>query len=219
MSTHVFETMRSVNAAIPLWEHHLTRLMRSGIKNLPRYEDVRKQLPPEPSRIRLSVSEEAWRVESEPLGDAWDALKIGIWPKPFHNPAPTMKTEDRSPYAEAWANRPNGCDDMLLLTETHHIAETTRLNLFWMVGDVLHTPDDSCTPLSGVARNLVKCWSPWPIESGRYPLDDLLRASFVFGTNAVRGIVWIRSVGDRVWPTPNTFFRQFQLDFERKAYG
>jgi branched-subunit amino acid aminotransferase/4-amino-4-deoxychorismate lyase len=219
MSTRVFETMRAVNGAIPLWEHHLTRLMRSGIKHLPQYEDVQKQLPSEPSRIRLSVSEEAWRVESEPLGDTWDGLSIGIWPKPFHNPAHTLKTEDRAPYAEAWSNRPNGCDDMLLLTEDQSIAETTRLNLFWMVGDVLHTPDDTCTPLSGVARNLVRLWSPWPIEFGRYPLDDLLHASFVFGTNAVRGVVWIRSVGERVWSAPTSHFRQFQREFERKAYG
>lgn len=219
MSAAVFETMRAVNGSIPLWEHHLTRLMRSGIRQIPTYEDVRRHLPPEPSRIRLSVSDEAWHVESEPLGDAWDALTIGIWPKAFHNPVHTMKTQDRTPYAEAWSNRPNGCDDMLLLTEDRFIAESTRLNLFWMVGDVLHTPDDSCTPLSGVARNLVKLWSPWPIESGRYPLDHLLHASIVFGTNAVRGVVWICSVGDRVWPAPNTFFRQFQHEFERKAYG
>lgn len=158
-------------------------------------------------------------MDSEPLGHTWDALTIGIWPKPFHNPAHTMKTEDRAPYAEAWSNRPKGCDDMLLLTEDRFIAETTRLNLFWMVGDGIHTPDDSCTPLCGVARKLVNHWSPWPIESGRYPLDDLLHASLVFGTNAVRGIVWIRSVGERVWPAPPTFFRQFQHEFERKAYG
>jgi branched-subunit amino acid aminotransferase/4-amino-4-deoxychorismate lyase len=219
MSIPVFETMRAVNGSIPLWEHHLTRLMRSGIRILPTYEDVLKQLPAEPSRIRLSVSEKAWHVESEPLGQPWDALTIGIWPKPFHNPAPSTKNEDRSPYSEAWSNRTNGCDDMLLLTDDQSIAETTRLNLFWMVGDVLHTPDDSCTPLSGVARNLVKLWSPWPIEAGRYPLDDLLHASLVFGTNAVRGVVWIRSVGEQVWPAPSEPFRLFQLEFERKAYG
>lgn len=218
MSAAVFETMRSMHGDIPLWEHHLARLMRSDIRPLPTYDDIRSRLPERASRVRLHVTSEGWDLDIQPLGDPWNALRIGIWPEPFLNPDPWIKNADRSPYQAAWEQRPDGCDDMLLLTPEGFVSETTRMNVFWLRDDVLHTSDAACTPLSGVARNLVFQWSPWPVSEGRYPLEHLLGASFVFGTNAVRGVVWFRQVGDAVWPDEPELLARFKARFEQNAF-
>ncbi len=219
MNQAVFETMRSVNGTIPLWDFHHARLLRSSLETVPDYVDIASKLPGGLCRIRLSVDDAGWKLVSEPLGEPWDALRIGIWPEPFFNPSPSTKNSDRSPYEAAWMNRDAGCDDMLLLTEDGSVAETTRLNVFWMKDDTLFTADATCTPLSGVAKVLVSQWSPWPVSEGRYPLAHLQQASFVFGSNAVRGIVWFRQVGDKIWAKKPDLLSKFQDNFETRAYG
>jgi branched-subunit amino acid aminotransferase/4-amino-4-deoxychorismate lyase len=218
MSAGVFETMRSMHGDIPLWEHHLARLMRSDIRPLPTYDDIRSRLPERPSRVRLHVTSEGWDLDIQPLGEPWNALTIGIWPEPFLNPDPWVKNADRSPYQAAWDQRPEGCDDMLLLTAEGYVSETTRMNVFWLRDDVLHTSDEHCTPLAGVARSLVKQWSLWPVAEGRYPLDHLSGAEFVFGTNAVRGVVWFQQVGETRWATEPELMARFRALFEENAF-
>lgn len=218
MTSGVIETMRSMHGQIPLWEHHLTRLLRSGITPLPGYDDIQSQLPERASRVRLHVTPEGWDLDITPLGDPWNALTIGIWPEPFVNPTPTVKSADRSPYQAAWDHRSPGCDDMLLLTAEGFVSETTRMNVFWMREDTLFTADSTCTPLSGIARCLVKQWSPWPVTEGRYPLEHLHGATFVFGTNAVRGVVWFQQVGDRRWNSEPELLARFRAQFEQNAY-
>lgn len=218
MTSGVIETMRSMHGHIPLWEHHLARLLRSGINPLPSYEDIRSRLPERASRVRLHVTSAGWDVEIEPLGDPWHGLRIGIWPEPFLNPTPSIKNADRTPYQSAWDHLEEGCDDMLLLTEEGFVSETTRMNVFWMREDALHTADSHCTPLNGIARCLVKQWSPWPVLEGRYPLEHLLGASFVFGTNAVRGLVWFKQVGKKRWTSEPELLARFRAQFEQNAY-
>jgi branched-subunit amino acid aminotransferase/4-amino-4-deoxychorismate lyase len=218
MNSGVIETMRSMHGHIPLWEHHLARLLRSGIAQLPNYEDIRSRLPERASRVRLHVTSTGWDVEIDPLGDPWHGLRIGIWPEPFFNPTPAIKSADRTPYQSAWDHREEGCDDMLLLTEEGFVSETTRMNVFWMRDDALHTADSHCTPLAGITRCLVKQWSPWPVLEGRYPLDHLLGASYVFGTNAVRGVVWFKQVGKKRWTTEPELLARFRAQFEQNAY-
>jgi branched-subunit amino acid aminotransferase/4-amino-4-deoxychorismate lyase len=218
MTSGVIETMRSMHGHIPLWEHHQARLLRSGIAQRPSYEDIRSRLPERASRVRLHVTSAGWKVEIEPLGDPWYGLRIGIWPEPFLNPTPSIKSADRSPYQSAWTHREEGCDDMLLLTEEGFVSETTRMNVFWMSEDTLFTADSHCTPLAGIARSLVKQWSPWPVLEGRYPLNHLMDASFVFGTNAVRGVVWFKQVGRKRWTSEPEPLARFHALFEQNAY-
>jgi branched-subunit amino acid aminotransferase/4-amino-4-deoxychorismate lyase len=218
MNQGVIETMRSMHGHIPLWEHHLSRLMRSGITPLPRYDEIRAQLPERASRVRLHLTSTGWNLDIEPLGDPWNALTIGIWPEPFFNPNPSTKNADRTPYQAAWDQRTEGCDDMLLLTADGFVSETTRMNLFWMRDDALRTADSSCTPLAGIAKCLVKQWSPWPVIEGKYPLEHLVGASFVFGTNAVRGVVWIQQVGQKRWKAEPDLLARFRAQFEQNAY-
>jgi len=218
MNSGVIETMRSMHGHIPLWEHHLARLLRSGIAQLPSYEDIRSRLPERASRVRLHVTSTGWDLEIDPLGDPWHGLRIGIWPEPFLNPTPAIKSADRTPYQSAWDHREEGCDDMLLLTAEGFVSETTRMNVFWMREDALHTADSHCTPLAGIARCLVKQWSPWPVLEGRYPLDHLLGASYVFGTNAVRGVVWFKQVGKKRWTSEPELLARFRAQFEQNAY-
>ena len=218
MNQGVIETMRSMHGHIPLWEHHLSRLMRSGITPLPRYDEIRAKLPERASRVRLHLTSTGWTLDIEPLGDPWNALTIGIWPEPFLNPNPSTKNADRTPYQAAWDQRHEGCDDMLLLTAEGFVSETTRMNVFWMRDDALHTADKHCTPLAGIAKCLVKQWSPWPVIEGRYPLDHLLGASFVFGTNAVRGVVWFKQVGKKRWASEPQILARFRAQFEQNAY-
>lgn len=218
MNQGVIETMRSMHGHIPLWEHHLSRLMRSGIAPLPRYDEIRAKLPERASRVRLHLTSNGWTLDIEPLGEPWNALTIGIWPEPFLNPHPATKNADRTPYQAAWENRDQGCDDMLLLTADGFVAETTRMNVFWMRDDTLFTADSSCTPLAGIAKNLVTLWSPWPVTEGRYSLDHLLGSNFVFGTNAVRGVAWFQQIGHKRWESEPELLTRFRSLFEQNAY-
>lgn len=177
------------------------------------------RLPSEPSRVRLEIRDGEWEMQIEPLGPPWQGLSLDIWPHPFENPAPHIKDACRTQYRAAWEALTPGYDDMLLITGERHIAETTRMNLFWLTGGRLRTPDDRCMPLRGIARELVCRWSPWPVETGFFTLADIGSADVVFGTNAVRGVVWIRRIGNREWTDPSADFMAFRQDFERKAYG
>jgi hypothetical protein len=56
------------------------------------------------------------------------------------------------------------------------------------------------------------------VLEGRYPLDHLMGASYVFGTNAVRGVVWFKQVGKKRWTSEPELLARFRAQFEQNAY-
>lgn len=219
MSRPAIETMRAVDRRIPMWPWHAERLRRAGWRTIPDASDLAEVLPGGRLRVRLEMDEAGWRLTHEPLGLPWHGLVLDDAIRVYHNPAPEGKWRDRSDYEAAFASRAPGTDDAILTTADGFLSETTRMSLFWMREGILHTPDNTCAPLQGVARARVTDWSPWPVRPGRYRMDDLLAADCVFGSNAVRGVVWVRKIGTRLWEAPDTGFMVFQVEYERRAYG
>jgi branched-subunit amino acid aminotransferase/4-amino-4-deoxychorismate lyase len=219
MSRPAIETMRAIDRRIPLWPWHAERLRRAGWIHIPDPSDLAEVLPDGRIRVRLEVDDAGWRVTHEPLGPPWHGLVLDDAVRTYHNPAPEGKWRDRSEYESAFSSRTEGTDDAILTTAAGTVSETTRMSLFWLRDGILHTPDDTCAPLQGVARSRVCQWSPWPVRLGRFTMADLCAADCAFGANAVRGVVWIRRIGAFGWEEPTTDFIAFQLDYERRAYG
>lgn len=219
MNRAAIETVRAIDRRIPLWPWHRERLMRAGLTAIPDEADLAAALPMGRLRVRVDVEAKGWSVSWEELGEPWHGLVLDVAHEPYVNSAPLVKWRDRDAYEAAFASRAGGSHDALLHTPEGHVSETTRMSIFWLKEGTLHTPDDACAPLHGVARSRVMDWSPWPVRAGLFTLEDLEAAECVFGSNAVRGLVWVRRVGGREWVAPSPAFTAFQAEFERKAYG
>lgn len=219
MTRAAIETMRAIDRRIPLWPRHAERLRRCGWRHLPAAADLAASMPEGRLRVRLEMDQAGWSLTHEPLGPPWHGLVLDDAVRVHHNDAPEGKWRDRTGYEAAFASLAPGTDDAILSSIQGFVSETTRMSLFWLTDGILHTPDDGCAPLRGVARALVMDWSPWPLRAGRYLLTDMLAADAVFATNAVRGVVWIRRIGERAWSEPLPELSAFRDDFERRAYG
>lgn len=78
----------------------------------------------------------------------------------------------------------HGCLDGLLLNAHGEVCEAGSANLFWRVGEVLHTPALSCGVLAGTTRAALLRLSPYRVEQGSYPLSHLKQADAVVATNS-----------------------------------
>ena len=91
----------------------------------------------------------------------------------------------------------SGVDEAIMLSAEGHVAEGTASNVFWYSGGTLRTPALDIGILPGVTRHAVlEVCSNLGIESheGRWPADDLLRASEAFVTMSSLGPVLIREI-------------------------
>ena len=96
----------------------------------------------------------------------------------------------------AWeAARQAGFDDAVWLNPAGWVAEASRANLFWISGDRIRTPDLACGLLNGVVRQWVT--AGFTVQTGQFPLADLLAADAVFLTGSVAGIRPVASLLDR----------------------
>jgi branched-chain amino acid aminotransferase len=136
------------------------------------------------------------------------------------------KTLSAMTYVVAQARaRERGADEALLVDAEGRVLEAAGSNVFANFGaDGLWTPPLTLPILPGLTRARVLEKLPNARE-GTFTADDLLRADEVFLTNAVRGIVPIRSLdgrpvgGDRLgrWAIEafTTFQGQFLIDAVR----
>lgn len=79
----------------------------------------------------------------------------------------------------------HGCLDGLLLNARGEICEAGSANLFWRIGDTLHTPALECGVLDGTTRDALLRLSPYRVEQGVYPLEHLRKADAVVATNTL----------------------------------
>ena len=111
-----------------------------------------------------------------------------------------IKSNNFLPYVMAarWA-KTHDLDDGILLNASDRIAEATMANVFIVQDGIVRTPVLSEGCISGVMRkHLVNsCRKEGiPVEETAITTDDLHSASEVFLTNAIRGIQWIKEIGD-----------------------
>ncbi len=85
-----------------------------------------------------------------------------------------------------------GFDDAIFLNENGEITETTSANIFWIKGKYMFTPSVECGLLPGVTRKAVIQEAPkqgFIVVEGRFTLEDLKKADYIFLTNSLNGII------------------------------
>lgn len=104
-------------------------------------------------------------------------------------------------YGENWLEKQkaieNGYQEVLFLNENHHLTETSASNLFFYKDGRWHTPDLSCGLLDGIMRRRVMDYLAEKgnaVIEGQFPLDDLLTAEHVLLTNALMGLMPVKSI-------------------------
>lgn len=97
----------------------------------------------------------------------------------------------------------NHWNDAILLNAQGRIADTTIANIFWVRNQQLFTVPLTEGPVSGTMRKYIidHPLPNWPVCESMANIQDLMEADEVFLTNAVYGVRWVKTLGDRTYPT------------------
>ena len=101
--------------------------------------------------------------------------------------------------AEAEARR-RGADEALFVDGQGIVLEGTVTNVWWRVGDTLHTPALDLGILAGVTRATLVDLAPacgYGVEEGAYPLERLLAAEEAFTSSSVRELMPLTEIDGR----------------------
>ena len=96
-----------------------------------------------------------------------------------------------------WAKE-HKLNDVVLLNPYDKIADTTLANIFIVKDGLIKTPALTEGCVGGVTRKyLLKCMKEegMPVEETSITVDELMQASEVFLTSAIRGIRWVKEIG------------------------
>ncbi|MCS7188224.1 MAG: aminotransferase class IV [Bacteroidia bacterium] len=153
-------------------------------------------LPPTPwAEISLKVS--SLSLTSFPFNNPQRLVKF---PVPFlvDTPWSPYKTLSALGYVQASAYAQlHRCDDAIILSKEGFLAETSRANVFFWDGKVLHTPALRSGCIAGILRHHILRIARSEgihVEEGLYPFSLLCSAEEVFTTNVIQGITPILGV-------------------------
>lgn len=216
----VFETMRGLSDGIEDFEAHMERLIHSAVElRIPipnEFKDLNRlktsieadMLTDSIKVVKLTLfkqgSESRWMVTERPFPYKKEDLEKGF--------NLTISTVQRSTtsifqrhktlnYGENWFEKQkaieNGYQEVLFLNENHHLTETSASNLFFYKEGKWHTPNLNCGLLNGIMRQrFINHFAKMGNEviAGQYFLDDLLTAEHVILTNALMGLMPVKSI-------------------------
>lgn len=134
------------------------------------------------------------------------ALRLRPWPAPWH-PAGRpwelsgVKTTSYAPNqaASRLAGR-DGFDDAVLLTDDGTVLEGPTFAVLWIRGDVIAAPTVDLGLLDSITRRHVLTLAEQEglaVDTGRFPLDDLLAADEVMAVSTVKEVTPVVSVGEK----------------------
>jgi len=198
----VFETLRVVEGKPLFFAEHRAELGRAmealGLKSDIDFASEAPKLPMKSGRWRWVVTAEQTRTlfteeESfvhEPVALSVSPVRVGScnWDARF-------KTVSYLSHAQAWKTATT--PEVVLLNEHGHIASASRGNIFWRRGEKLFTPAHEAGCRCGVVRAFVL--DRQKVETGHFPLGDLLEADEIFVTNSMKGIVSVNRYADRTF--------------------
>jgi para-aminobenzoate synthetase/4-amino-4-deoxychorismate lyase len=150
--------------------------------------DLARELPPRPHRIRLVVPQENEpTLEAHILSPPLQPYRIRLAKTPIHSRDPFLyhKTTHRHVYERALAESP-GYDDVLLWNEREEVTESCIANVLVEVDGRLLTPPVHCGLLSGTYRSLLLKQDK--VREEMIHVQDLSRCSKIYLVNSVRGI-------------------------------
>lgn len=90
-------------------------------------------------------------------------------------------------------------NDALILNHAGHIIESTIANIFWVKEHRIYTPALTEGCVAGVMRAFLLEHLPHEIVEARLAPETLAAAEEVFLTNAIRGIKWIKEIGNSTY--------------------
>lgn len=93
--------------------------------------------------------------------------------------------------AEAEARR-RGAEDALFVSDEGFVLEAPISNIWWRLGDTLHTPSLDLGVLAGVTRATVLELAPragYEVEEGHYPVAELRDADEAFTSSSIRELL------------------------------
>jgi branched-chain amino acid aminotransferase len=226
----LFETMRVKKGQLLLGDLHYRRLLNGsrllGLEALTPEQFTGAVLElcahnrhSESARVRLTVFRgeddasmnyiiQSWALEE--AAEKQGGLVVGIFPKGRKScdGFSHLKSNNYLLYSmAAMYARNHGWDDCLVLNSRERIADSSIANLFYVMGDTVHTPPLSEGGVGGVMREWLLCALPAEglrvIEKPVAP-EDLLLADEVFLSNAIRGVRRVghfsgTGYGDRVF--------------------
>jgi branched-subunit amino acid aminotransferase/4-amino-4-deoxychorismate lyase len=196
----VFETLRVVDG-VPLFmaEHRmeLARAMEAlELKSEFDFEQARAGLPMVSGRWRWIVTPEETRTlfseektaSAEPLALSVSLVRVGSY-----NWDARFKTVSYLSHIQAWKTA--ATPEVVLLNEQGHVTSASRGNIFWRRGDRVFTPAHEAGCRCGVVRGFIS--TRQKVETGHFPLSDLLAADEIFVTNSMKGIVSVNDMQGR----------------------
>jgi len=113
-----------------------------------------------------------------------------------------IKHVNRLPYQLGQSELKDNVDEGLMLNSHAEVIEGLRTNVFFRLGQTWHTPELSRQGVAGVMREQISKILPtlgYQLELGRYTLQTLLQADEVLVCNAIRGVVPVAQIDDRVF--------------------
>ena len=93
-------------------------------------------------------------------------------------------------------------NEALILNQHKRVCDATIANVFFVKDDVVHTPHLKEGCVAGVMRSyLIQELKKRGIETeeGEYTITDILHADEVFLTNAMYGMRWVKSFGNKTY--------------------
>ncbi len=104
-------------------------------------------------------------------------------------------------------------DEALFLNEKDEVVECSAGNIFWYKDNTLYTPSDECGCLPGTTRDLLLDSArtfDLESESGKYYLDSLLGAEFIFITNSLSGCMPVTELQGTQFLADNDKFKMIK---------
>lgn len=185
------------------------------------------------ARIRLTVSRgnggllegnptadyliECWPLDKQMNALNENGLVIGIYPgaRKSMDAFSRLKTNSSLPYVmAALYAKENKLNDCLVLNASGRVADSVIANLFYIKDGTIYTPALGEGCIDGVMRrHLIESLRgacEELIETGIDPAD-LDSADEIFLSNSIRGIRWVRQLGDKIYGNTRTvdIYRRF----------
>lgn len=163
----------------------------------------------DPENMLPNLLIQSWPLDNTTIELNSNGLRFGIFPdaKKSLDSFSNLKNNNFLHYAMAaiWAKEKK-FNEALLLNSDNTIADATIANVFVVKRNEIFTPGLSQGPVDGVMRRYLirQCIANGiKVHESGIGEEELLSADEVFFTNAIRGIRWAASFGDKIYG--NTF--------------
>lgn len=168
---------------------------------------------------------QSWGLENTMAGLNENGLVTDIFPdaQKACDRYANVKSNNYLSYAMAalWAKEQK-LNDAIILNSFGRVADSTIANLFIVKDGIIKTPALTEGCVAGVMRRyLLGCLKKEgiPFEETQISVEDVLQASELFLTNAIRGIVWVRQLRENTYQNKvaSLLHKKFIYKFENSA--